>query len=453
MSIANEVDTAVRPSTGAKFGSFDEMYRRHQPELVRYAARRGATDPEGVADLAILDTYHAQDRIRSDHERVHWAYLYRAVDSHVARERRKPVAAPVCDESALDDVETFEDSLVAQLDIEDVLANLPATQREVLRLRFLTDLTSAEAGAVLGKSPDAVRQIQRRGLRRLRRLLYVAAIVAVVVAAALLTQLDPATMVDQEPVTPDRGRAPVETTTTSSDVVGPLPTPGDVETRAVPQSTAEEATPAEAPLVDSTTSTATAGSTPAPRATSPRPSSTVTSTRPGSSVTSTRPTVTVTSTRPPSTVATTTTTRRQQQQQPAGTTLVSAQSGLCLTPERVGYVNNAYLVQIACDGSDDQRWEIRNVDGGLVQLFNLGTGLCVHVENFSYTHGAPFLQTYCNLGANAVFDASTVDGGYVFEVQHTNFCLEVSFARAVEGQRIVQGGCADASHQIFRPVR
>ena len=48
-----------------------------------------------------------------------------------------------------------------------LIANLPPTQAEVVRLRYLGDLSAPEIGKVLGLTAPAVRQALRRGLARL----------------------------------------------------------------------------------------------------------------------------------------------------------------------------------------------------------------------------------------------------------------------------------------------
>ncbi len=51
-----------------------------------------------------------------------------------------------------------------------LLANLPATQRELVLLRVAVGLTAEETGQMLGMSPGAVRVAQHRALSRLRAL-------------------------------------------------------------------------------------------------------------------------------------------------------------------------------------------------------------------------------------------------------------------------------------------
>jgi len=55
--------------------------------------------------------------------------------------------------------------------VRTALATLPATDQQVLDLRFVSCLSADEVGAVLRKGPGAVRMAQSRALGRLRRAL------------------------------------------------------------------------------------------------------------------------------------------------------------------------------------------------------------------------------------------------------------------------------------------
>jgi RNA polymerase sigma-70 factor (ECF subfamily) len=50
-----------------------------------------------------------------------------------------------------------------------MLDALPPDQRDVLTLRIVADLPIDQVALILGKRPDAVKQLQRRGLERLRK--------------------------------------------------------------------------------------------------------------------------------------------------------------------------------------------------------------------------------------------------------------------------------------------
>ena len=55
--------------------------------------------------------------------------------------------------------------------VEQLLEELGEEQRAVIMLRVLADLSLEQTAGVLGKSVGSVKQLQRRGLLRLRELL------------------------------------------------------------------------------------------------------------------------------------------------------------------------------------------------------------------------------------------------------------------------------------------
>ncbi len=52
--------------------------------------------------------------------------------------------------------------------LQEALENLNYEQKEILTLRFISDLTNKEISAMLGKTEEAVRQIQYRAIKKLR---------------------------------------------------------------------------------------------------------------------------------------------------------------------------------------------------------------------------------------------------------------------------------------------
>ncbi len=58
--------------------------------------------------------------------------------------------------------------MVDRLDLRDALAKLPASQREIVILRFLVGMSAQEVAAVTGKRPAAVYSLQARAILALR---------------------------------------------------------------------------------------------------------------------------------------------------------------------------------------------------------------------------------------------------------------------------------------------
>jgi RNA polymerase sigma-70 factor (ECF subfamily) len=66
------------------------------------------------------------------------------------------------------DVETDAATALGEGWVRQVCAQLPADQQTVILLRVLGDLTVEQVANVIGKSPGAVKQLQRRALAALR---------------------------------------------------------------------------------------------------------------------------------------------------------------------------------------------------------------------------------------------------------------------------------------------
>jgi hypothetical protein len=57
---------------------------------------------------------------------------------------------------------------ISDKDLLLFVERLPLSQRQVLLLRYVLDLTHAQSAAVLGRTPNEVRKLQQRALASLR---------------------------------------------------------------------------------------------------------------------------------------------------------------------------------------------------------------------------------------------------------------------------------------------
>jgi len=106
-----------------------------------------------------------------------WVFTiaYRLMVDEYRKSRRRPqhVELPVMMADALVGGDAELDSL-AHLDrtwVNEILADLATDQRDVLTLRVVGDLTVDQVAAILGKSPGAVKALQRRAAASIRRAL------------------------------------------------------------------------------------------------------------------------------------------------------------------------------------------------------------------------------------------------------------------------------------------
>lgn len=99
---------------------------------------------------------------------------HRMIDDRRARQRRRVDTTGAAEIEAALPPDVLEPEVLRTLDTEAVIALLQLLtddQREVLVLRLVGGLTTAEVGRVTDRNPEAVKGLAKRGLARLRRLL------------------------------------------------------------------------------------------------------------------------------------------------------------------------------------------------------------------------------------------------------------------------------------------
>jgi len=144
--------------------------------VARYLRRRGVSDPEGLADEVFVRALRTLQTFEGDGERFRsWIFtMAQNAASDDARRRRCRVvevlvAAPP--DRGGDDVEVEVFGRLAHDRVALLLSDFSPEQGEVLSLRVVADLSVEEIASVLGKSYEAVKSLQRRGLINLRRAL------------------------------------------------------------------------------------------------------------------------------------------------------------------------------------------------------------------------------------------------------------------------------------------
>lgn len=144
---------------------FDRMFG--PAERVAYRITGDAGLAQELAAEALTRLYVRWPRfVGSDHVD---AWVMRVVTNlaiSIVRKRRREPAAPVAPAS-------IEEHLVVRIALAEALARLPRRQRQVVVLRYLSDLSEADVARALGVSVGSVKTHLHRGLASMRSLLQV----------------------------------------------------------------------------------------------------------------------------------------------------------------------------------------------------------------------------------------------------------------------------------------
>lgn len=156
--------------------AFDVLYRRYLDRVYAYAFYQLGDhhDAEDATERTFLAALRALPAFR-DRGATFRAWLFRIAhntiaNAHRTRARRRidplsdedAVPAPVADDPA--EVATRADELRRVL---AAVRSLPDDRRQVILLRFVDGLSTAEIADVLDRSAGAVRVLQHRALREL----------------------------------------------------------------------------------------------------------------------------------------------------------------------------------------------------------------------------------------------------------------------------------------------
>jgi RNA polymerase sigma-70 factor, ECF subfamily len=152
-----ETDVIARVVAG-DHASFQVLVKRHNQRMFRAARAitHSDVDAEDVLQQAWLCVYKNLSQFRGDASFATWATRI-AVNEAIALTRKRPMVAEVVESAApvAPDVDLARAQVGALL--EACLAGIPQGHREVMVLRDVLELDTAETAACLGLSEEAVR--------------------------------------------------------------------------------------------------------------------------------------------------------------------------------------------------------------------------------------------------------------------------------------------------------
>ncbi|HEV7525160.1 MAG TPA: RNA polymerase sigma factor [Acidimicrobiia bacterium] len=153
---------------------FDTLFRADAAAIVGYLRGRGVRDPDDLANEVFVRAFRNIHTVRGDAARYRsWLFSIArnaSIDDARRRQRRAretPLDAEV--HAVGGDVEAEAISHLERTAMRAMLDELAPDQRDVLLLRVVGDLSIEQTAAVVDKSYEAVKALQRRGIAALRR--------------------------------------------------------------------------------------------------------------------------------------------------------------------------------------------------------------------------------------------------------------------------------------------
>jgi RNA polymerase sigma factor (sigma-70 family) len=181
--VGDEFAAILEAAQGRAGWAFERLYRPLAPVVAGYLRLQGSPEPDDLTNEVFLSAFGAIGSFRGDEDQFRsWLFTIahrRLTDERRRLGRRPPIAdrpliadrdvagAP---EAAGGDVE--EDALrsLSLQRVRRLCDRLAPDQRDVLVLRMVSALSIEQTAEALGKSPTAVKALQRRALGAVRRI-------------------------------------------------------------------------------------------------------------------------------------------------------------------------------------------------------------------------------------------------------------------------------------------
>ena len=161
---------AVVAGDTARYG---EIYQRHYTRVHAYARAilHDHAEAEDVAQETFLLALRALPRYE-DRGLPFRAWLLRIAHNSALHRLGARRADPLAPDALARSLEQAQPPSIDELsdgELMTLTAELPLAHRQVLLLRLVLGFSAAETGQILDRTPEGVRQIQRRALQALRR--------------------------------------------------------------------------------------------------------------------------------------------------------------------------------------------------------------------------------------------------------------------------------------------
>jgi len=176
-TIGDDFPAVLRAARAGEPWAFARVHSWLARTVAGYLRSQGAEDPDGLANDVFLRAFTNLHRFEGS-ERNFRSWVLTIAHHRLVDQRRRAARRPVSESldsfletRATGDVEHEALTRVGTDRVHRLLGRLAPDQRDVILLRIVADLTVEQVAEALGKTPGAVKQLQRRGLAALQRIL------------------------------------------------------------------------------------------------------------------------------------------------------------------------------------------------------------------------------------------------------------------------------------------
>lgn len=161
-------EQTLRDARAQKPAALREIYDNFAPGILGYLRSKGCEDPEALAQEVFLTLFLKLGTLEGGVNGLRtfaFSVAHARMVDETRRREREPVPAPFDPDLDRRAAESAEDSVLgSEAGVAALLQGLSPQQQEVLLLRVVADLSIDESAKIMGRTPGAVKQLQRRAL-------------------------------------------------------------------------------------------------------------------------------------------------------------------------------------------------------------------------------------------------------------------------------------------------
>lgn len=171
-----EIQAVVERAQDGDREAFGELYEQLSPKVYSYLYYHLNGRSHQAEDLTEEVFVKILERLSRYEDRgmPFSAWVFRIAHNHLidhvrAQPKLGPISIDECHDLPEQGSERTLELALTHTELAHAISRLTEDQRRVVILRFLQGMSTAEAGHVLGKTQDAVKKLQARGLQVLRK--------------------------------------------------------------------------------------------------------------------------------------------------------------------------------------------------------------------------------------------------------------------------------------------
>lgn len=173
-SLGEGADAVLDAARHGDADAWKVLYETFAGRVAGYLRVQGAREPEDLTSEVFLAAFrHLPNFVGGEAQFRSWLFVIahrRLIDERRRRQHREDDVPLEASMAQAGDSEADALRSLATQRVQEVCARLAPDQRDVLLLRLIGDLTIEQVANVLGKTPGAVKALQRRGLAAITRL-------------------------------------------------------------------------------------------------------------------------------------------------------------------------------------------------------------------------------------------------------------------------------------------